>query len=94
MKRPRAALLAVLFTAAAPTALSQQATGLTVTMEEAVAIARDAGLVRIIEAERDDGRWEIEGCDREGREVEIEIDGETGEILKTDIDTDPEHDCR
>ena len=45
----------------------------TVTREQAIRIAQGYGIVRFEELEQDDGGWEIEGRDRQGREVEITI---------------------
>lgn len=51
-------------------------------------IARAEGMVRVKEVERDDGKWELEGCTRTGREIEIDIHGVTGAILEIDLDDD------
>lgn len=55
-----------------------------VTAEQAVAIARSVGLVRVTEVECDDGEWEVEGHDASGREIEVEIDSRTGRIKEVD----------
>ncbi|MBY9066352.1 PepSY domain-containing protein [Hyphomonas sp. WL0036] len=66
-----------------------------VSKDEAVAIARTQGLVKLHEAERDDGRWELEGCDAQSREIEIDVDARTGDIVKIEIDDDRwDADCR
>ncbi len=57
-----------------------------VTMGEARDIAHDAGVAEIDEIELDDGVWEIDGRDRKGNDVEIEIDRITGEIVKAKRD--------
>lgn len=44
-----------------------------VTREQAVRIAQGYGIVRFEEVEPDDGGWEIEGRDRQGRQVEVTI---------------------
>lgn len=64
----------------------------TLSREDAVYIARSEGMAHIKEVERDDGQWELEGCTRNGREIEIDIHGRTGEILELDIDDDSD-DC-
>jgi uncharacterized membrane protein YkoI len=64
----------------------------TISRDEAVHIARAEGMTRIKEVERDDGKWELEGCTRNGREIEIDIHGRTGEILELDVDDDDD-DC-
>lgn len=64
----------------------------TVSRDEAVRIARGEGMTRISEIERDDGKWELEGCTRNGREIEIDIHGASGAILELEIDDDDD-DC-
>lgn len=59
----------------------------TVSREQALGIARTEGMTRLKEIERDDGKWEIEGCTLDGREIEIDIRRSTGEIVKLEIDT-------
>src|SRR3546814_18034735 len=39
--------------------------------------------------ELDDGKYEVEGRDAEGRGVEIDVDAKTGEILKVESDCPP-----
>jgi uncharacterized membrane protein YkoI len=65
----------------APANLSTQ-----VTAEQARAIAANNGVVQISEIELDDGKWEIEGRDQSGREIEIDIDARTGAIIKKERD--------
>jgi uncharacterized membrane protein YkoI len=57
-----------------------------ITIEEVIAIARDNGMETFREVERDDGRWEVEGRDADGRELEIYIHAETGEVLGVERD--------
>lgn len=59
-----------------------------ISREDAMRIARDQGMVRVKEIERDDGEWELEGCTRNGREIEIDIHGATGAILELEVDAD------
>lgn len=66
--------------------------GYTLSRDEAAQIARAEGMSRIKETERDDGKWEMEGCTRDGREIEIDIDGRSGAILELEIDEDDD-DC-
>lgn len=58
-----------------------------VSRAEAIQIARGYGLVRVEEVERDDDGWEIEGRDRRGREIEIEI-SRNGRVAEVDRDDD------
>lgn len=55
-------------------------------IENAGAIAARYGIVKIDEIELDDGKWEIEGRDRTGRERELEIDARTGRVIKFERD--------
>lgn len=57
-----------------------------ITIERAIEIARNHGLVNVREVERDDRGWEIEGSDAQGRKIEVEIDIRTGEVV--DIERD------
>lgn len=66
--------------------------GYTLSRNDAIQIARAEGMSRIKETERDDGKWEMEGCTRDGREIEIDIDGRSGAILELEIDEDDD-DC-
>lgn len=45
-----------------------------------------AGYTRIDEIELDDGKYEVEAVDRNGREVELDLDPRTGRILKVEYD--------
>lgn len=66
--------------------------GFKVTRAEAIAIAEANGMYYIEEIERDDGKWELEGCTADRREIEIDIHGQTGRILELEID-DYDDDC-
>ncbi len=57
-----------------------------VSAEDAIRIARTAGLVRVEEVDCDDRKWEVEGRDARGREIEVEISARTGRILDVDRD--------
>jgi uncharacterized membrane protein YkoI len=54
--------------------------------DEATAVAADHGITQISEIELDDGRWEIEGRDVQGREREIEINAQSGEVVESERD--------
>lgn len=70
----------------------QDRRGYGVSHSQAVAIARSYGVRQITELKReDDGGWEIEGRDRAGREIEIEID-RRGRV--TDVERDHDDDRR
>ena len=61
---------------------------------QAIEIAKTEGMVRVLETDRDDGKWELEGCTADKREIEIDIHGQTGEILSVETDSDYEDDCQ
>lgn len=47
-----------------------------VSEQRAIAIARGYGMVEVIEVDRDDNGWEIEGRDHRGRDLEVDINNE------------------
>ena len=57
-----------------------------VDIEVVRAIAFDHGFVRLKEIELDDGVWEVEGKDANGREIEMKVDARTGRIIKMERD--------
>jgi uncharacterized membrane protein YkoI len=57
-----------------------------VSEQQARQIASDRGVVKFSEIERDDGKWEIEGRDKDGRKIEIDIHGQSGEVVKFERD--------
>jgi len=57
-----------------------------VSAEQAVQIARNEGMVNVEEVDRDNGHWEVEGRDAQGREIEVKIDLRTGAVLKVERD--------
>lgn len=73
-------MLIALTTSAAATAATE------LTIEEIIAISRDNGIESFREVERDDAHWEVEGRDVDGRQIELDIDARTGEILEIDRD--------
>ena len=57
-----------------------------ISMDDARRIAREHGLVRVEEIKLDDGRWEIEGRDGTGAEIEIDLRATDGTVLKMERD--------
>lgn len=55
-----------------------------ISMEDAREAVEDAGYTRISGMEFDDGAWEVEAHDSEGRAVDVKVDATTGEIIKID----------
>jgi uncharacterized membrane protein YkoI len=83
MHRTLLALGLVFGMAAAPAAFAQQ---FKIGEQQARQIAAERGVVKIHEIEQDDGKWEIEGREKDGREIEIDIHGQTGEVVKFERD--------
>lgn len=46
----------------------------------------EKGYTDIREVEREDGRYEVKARDQEGRWVELYVDGQTGEILSSEVE--------
>ncbi len=99
MKTLTAALALVAVAAPVPFALAQTgdlaagaAPASGISREEAISIARDKGMTRVREVERDDGKWELEGCTADRREIEVDIRRSTGDIVKLEVDFDRDDD--
>ncbi|MFN4289140.1 MAG: PepSY domain-containing protein [Brevundimonas sp.] len=56
-----------------------------ITREQAIEIARQNGLVRLKDVDREDYGWEVEGWTADGREIEVEINHD-GSIRDIDYD--------
>jgi uncharacterized membrane protein YkoI len=84
---PRPLLLAGALLLFAPAALADERCDRSeVRAERAIEIARGAGVALIEELECDDGRWDVEGRDERGREIEVKIDPRTGQVLRVERD--------
>lgn len=57
-----------------------------ISMDEARRIANENGMVRIEEISLDDGKWEIEGRDSTGAEIEIDLRASDGTVIKMERD--------
>ncbi len=57
-----------------------------ISMDEARRIANENGMVRIEEISLDDGKWEIEGRDAAGAEIEIDLRATDGTVIKMERD--------
>jgi hypothetical protein len=55
-----------------------------VTRGEALEIAKTEGVVEVWEVKARRGVWEVEGADASGTKLEVEIDGDTGEVVKVE----------
>lgn len=85
MRNPAWLLAFAMFFGIANAPTLAQTTGVAVaviSIEQARDIAARYGMARIEEIELDDGLWEIEGRDIEGRDREIKIDARTGAVVK------------
>jgi hypothetical protein len=55
-----------------------------ISMEEALSVATDLGLVAVSHIEFAGDEWQIEGRDMLGRYMEVDVDATTGEVLNVD----------
>ncbi|MCA1455619.1 PepSY domain-containing protein [Bradyrhizobium sp. BRP22] len=55
-----------------------------ISMQRALAIATDLGIVTVSDAEFAGYEWQIEGRDIEGRYMEVDVDARTGAVLNVD----------
>jgi hypothetical protein len=53
-------------------------------MQEALGVATDIGLVTVSDTEFAGNEWQIEGRDLSGRYMEVDVDATTGEVLNVD----------
>jgi len=80
-------LVTTLMAAAAMTLLiAGPVSAQTISMEQAKKIAADKGMTTVTEAEYDNGKWELEGRDASNRKLELDIDGESGAVVKMEKD--------
>jgi uncharacterized membrane protein YkoI len=94
MRKVLLALLAAATMAAAPVAEARHgrrgddrgAQGpVNISHDQAVAIARQNGLVRVRETDLRDGLWKVEGWHSNGRTMEIRISAATGAVVKLEF---------
>ncbi|WJR77985.1 PepSY domain-containing protein [Bradyrhizobium sp. NP1] len=50
-------------------------------LEDALDVANDIGLMSVSHTEFEGDKWEIEGRDRSGRWMEVAVDAATGDVL-------------
>jgi hypothetical protein len=53
-------------------------------MQEALGVATDIGLVTVSDTEFAGNEWQIEGRDLSGQYMEVDVDATTGEVLNVD----------
>jgi hypothetical protein len=55
-----------------------------ISMQAALDVATDLGLVTVSRTQFAGDEWQIEGRDRSGRYMEVDVDATTGEVLNVD----------
>ncbi len=55
-----------------------------ISMQEALGVATDIGLVTVSHTEFAGDEWQIEGRDMSGRYMEVDVDAATGDVLNVD----------
>jgi hypothetical protein len=55
-----------------------------ISMQTALDVAADLGLVAVSHTQFAGDEWQIEGRDRSGRYMEVDVDATTGEVLNVD----------
>jgi hypothetical protein len=58
--------------------------GSLLSMQDALAVATDIGLVTVSDTEFAGNEWQIEGRDISGRYMEVDVDATTGAVLNVD----------
>lgn len=83
LKFTTAALVAATLALAAP-ALAQNAVDSEMSMQQALFVARNIGVIGIKQVEFYDGKWQVEGRDPTGQNIEVEVDAATGTVVNVD----------
>jgi hypothetical protein len=78
-----AAALSVATPALMTPALAWDSGGL-ISMQAALDVATDIGLVTVSQTQFAGDEWQIEGRDDSGRYLEVDVDAATGEVLNVD----------
>jgi hypothetical protein len=73
-------IVAVLALGTATPAMAYDA-GDVISMQEALGVATDIGLISVSHTQFAGDKWEIEGRDRAGRYMEVAVDAATGDVL-------------
>jgi len=76
-------IVAVMALGAATPAMAYDSAGL-ISMEAALGVATDLGLTTVSHTQFLGDEWEVEGRDREGRWMQVDIDATTGEVRNVD----------
>jgi uncharacterized membrane protein YkoI len=56
-----------------------------VSQERALEIAREQGVATVREVELEDGNWKIEGFTESGQAIEVEINAQSGAVVKREL---------
>ncbi len=64
---------------------SAGAQNIKVSREDAIAIARELGLIRLHEAKLRDGVWDVEGWREDGLRIEVEVHAGTSVVVKHEV---------
>ena len=73
-------IVAVIALGMATPAMAYDAGGV-LSMQDALAVAEDIGLIAVSHTQFAGGKWEIQGRDRSGRYMEVAVDASTGDVL-------------
>jgi len=76
-------IVAVVVLSTAAPAMACDSGGL-ISMQRALAVATDLGLVTVSHTQFAGDEWQIEGRDMSGRYMEVDVDARTGEVLNVD----------
>jgi hypothetical protein len=74
------AIVAVIALGMATPAMAYDAGGV-LSMQDALAVAEDIGLIAVSHTQFAGDKWEIQGRDRSGRYMEVAVDASTGDVL-------------
>jgi len=80
MRKYFLSLVAALALGIATPAMAYDSGGL-ISMQAALDVATDIGLVTVSHTQFEGDKWEIEGRDRSGRYMQIAVDAGTGDVL-------------
>jgi hypothetical protein len=73
-------IVAVIALGVATPAMAYDAGGV-LSMQDALAVAEDIGLIAVSHTQFAGDKWEIQGRDRSGRYMEVAVDAGTGDVL-------------
>jgi hypothetical protein len=83
MRTPILTIAAVVALGIATSAAAYDSGGL-ISMQRALGVATDIGLVTVSHTQFAGDEWQIQGRDISGRYMEVDVDAATGEVLNVD----------